>query len=141
MTRYHVKTKQDYQILMEKLEHEGRVWYGGEKPTEYDGWSRYKENTIIIEYGQDMIGNAHSDKFKVIEFSHGKKVSENTCYNQRKNRTLDIIEENFTREEMIAYYRMRAIEALTRYCDKDLDITTFCLDKLREIEKVEDSDG
>lgn len=44
---YRTRTREQYDWLMGKLEDENRRWWGGELPTELDGFSWYGEYTVI----------------------------------------------------------------------------------------------
>ena len=48
MKIYHTATQQDYDDLMIELEEKGHRWRTGDKPTEYNYWKEYKEDSCVI---------------------------------------------------------------------------------------------
>ena len=54
MEIYNVKTREDYDELMVKLEEKGYKWLSGHEPTSKDYWKSYKENTHIVILGKDI---------------------------------------------------------------------------------------
>ena len=49
--RIHTPTRETYDKLMEYLEEQGYRWQGGEKPTEYDGYTPVNSVVIAIDIG------------------------------------------------------------------------------------------
>ena len=54
MKIYHVETQEAYDTLMSELEEKGREWLSGYKPTAFNYWKSYKENTCIKISGKDI---------------------------------------------------------------------------------------
>ena len=47
MKIYHTKTQEDYDALMVELERQGCKWLSGHKPTSWNDWSLFREDTCI----------------------------------------------------------------------------------------------
>ena len=63
MDVYHVKTQEDYDALMIKLEAEGCKWSDGMNPTELNEWEEFQENTYVNEKnGKLTYGNVDVDR-------------------------------------------------------------------------------
>ena len=63
MEVYHVKTQEDYDALMIKLEAEGCKWSDGMNPTELNEWEEFQENTYVNEKnGKLTYGNVDVDR-------------------------------------------------------------------------------
>lgn len=46
-TNYRLPTRELYDRFMEQAEMQGFIWGGGQKPTKFDGWYDYQEDTIV----------------------------------------------------------------------------------------------
>ena len=86
MEIYNVKTREDYDELMVKLEEKGYKWLSGNKPTAKNYWKSYKENTCIVILGKYIT-------FMAIE--HCKKQHPSDPIIEYKTKG-----ENMTQEEM-----------------------------------------
>jgi len=76
MRAIHTPTHQDYKDLMRIFEDMGRMWVGGQKPTEYDCWSNYKKETCVDDednFGYSSIDYYQGEGYEIIEFKEYKK--------------------------------------------------------------------
>ena len=151
MKKYHVKTRHDYQDLMKHLEEEGKKWCEGDRPSAFDGWSKYKENTVILVQDNGLIWFGSFDIYAdegVIEYVASiEKVETNktTQPSYYHNGNIDVIkfgEENFAKDEIKGFYRMNVLKYVTRFDKKgsaltDLEKASFYLNKLKEITEEE----
>ena len=79
MKIYNTRTQSDYDALMTELEEQGFNWINRKKPTYYNYWEKYKENTCIAIVGKEMtVGSIEWYKeyypdISIIEYRADKK--------------------------------------------------------------------
>lgn len=108
-----VKTKFEYDSLMEMLEHEGFSWYTGTFPTERDEWEEYKEETVIFI-------NTERRDFSYADKAYAKYSSE--PYISFPNPTYSTLVDKWEEEVVNVEYRLFAPKCGYLYIDKSGNI-------------------